>query len=102
MGEAASPQELPEALPPLPALELAGEYGGVGWQPALDELTLLAETAATPPLALQAAAVQLVGSPGQVEADPRQVAADSIQPGCSQHVLSQWQPKAAKPHKPTW
>ena len=34
MGEAASPQELPVALPPLPALELVAEFGGVGWQPA--------------------------------------------------------------------
>ena len=55
MGEAASPQELPEALPPMPALELAVAFGGVGWQPPFGEdLALLADAAATPQLVLQA------------------------------------------------
>ena len=34
-----------------------------------------------------------------VELDPREVAADSIAPGCAQFILDQWQPAHTRPMK---
>ena len=80
------------------------------WNPcALNLLFEAAADAAAPPLAPAAMAEETLGG-GEADAgepalagemvtyDPKQLAADSIMPGCAQKDVKTWEPKA---HRPT-
>ena len=56
-----------------------------------------AEPQGSPPVAAGGPEPQAGGL--MVELDPKQVAANSIMPGASQHVVKDWVPKKNKPEK---
>ena len=51
------------------------------------------------PQAAVLAAPQAPAGEAVVMADPKQVAADNIVPGCAQYIITGWKPVSAKPEK---
>ena len=85
-------------LDALPAADEAAQQPS----PPVANLVLLAQTVgAAPDMPAESPAAPPEAPPlppEAVEADVRQIGADSIVPGCTQHVLSTWVPASSKPH----